>query len=190
MYQIERLKERAGNTCELCGNTENLTDYTVSPKENDSIDHQVLVCSTCSDAIQSNDYSNSNHWRALTGSIWSEIPAVQAMSYRLLNHMKSQDWAQETLESVYLDESIIDWALAEERAAASVLIHKDAYGNVLQAGDNVVLIENLNVKGTSYIAPKGTQVKKIRLVHDNEEQIEGKINNDTIVILTKFLKKA
>ena len=52
------------------------------------------------------------------------------------------------------------------------------------------MIENLNVRGTSYIAPKGTQVKKIRLVHDNADQIEGKINGDTIVILTKFLKKA
>jgi protein PhnA len=75
-------------------------------------------------------------------------------------------------------------------ASENKVIHKDAYGNVLLSGDNVVLIENLNVKGTNYIAPKGTQVKKIRLVADNAEQVEGKINSDTIVILTEFLKKA
>ena len=74
--------------------------------------------------------------------------------------------------------------------ADNKVIHKDAYGNVLLSGDNVVLIENLNVKGINYMAPKGTQVKKIRLVVDNAEQVEGKINSDTIVIVTKFLKKA
>ena len=93
-------------------------------------------------------------------------------------------------DGVFLDESTISWALAEVHASENKVIHKDAYGNVLLSGDNVVLIENLNVKGTNYIAPKGTQVKKIRLVADNAEQVEGKINSDTIVILTKFLKKA
>lgn len=190
MYQIEKLKTRAGNVCELCGNTDDLKAFTVSPKEDDIIDHQVLVCGICHSSITSKDYTNSNHWRALTGSIWSEIPSVQALSYRLLNQMKDQDWALETIDSVFLDESVANWALAEEQAEANRVVHKDAFGNVLQTGDNVVLIENLNVKGTSYIAPKGTQVKKIRLVPDNAEQIEGKINTDTIVILTKFLKKA
>lgn len=40
------------------------------------------------------------------------------------------------------------------------------------------------------MASKGTQVIKIRLVADNVEQVESKINSDTIVILTRFLKKA
>ena len=35
----------------------------------------------------------------------------------------------------------------------------------------------------------GTAVRMIRLVHDNAEQIEGKIDGQTIVILTKFVKK-
>jgi protein PhnA len=187
---LDKLKKRANQICELCGSISELAAYTVSPKEDDSIDHQVALCSVCQSGIQTNDFSNSNHWRALTGSVWSESPSVQALSYRILYELKSQDWASETLESVFLDESIILWALAEVHAADSKVIHKDAYGNVLQSGDNVVLIENLNVKGTSYTAPKGTQVKKIRLVAENAEQVEGKINSDTIVILTKFLKKA
>ena len=188
-YDIDKLIERAHHICELCGSNGELFAYTLSPKGDDSLDHQVALCSVCQDGIESNDFSNSNHWRALTGSIWSETSSVQALSYRILDQLKSQDWAAETLDSVFLDESTILWALAEVHASENKVIHKDAYGNVLNSGDNVVLIENLNVKGTSYTASKGTQVKKIRLVADNAEQIEGKINNDTIVILTKFLKK-
>ena len=59
----------------------------------------------------------------------------------------------------------------------------------LMNGDTVVLTKALNVKGTSFTAAKGTIVKRIRLVPDNTEQIEGKINEQTIVILTKFVKK-
>lgn len=187
---LSQLQSRASHVCELCSHTEKLSSYTISPKDGTSIDHQVLLCEICLESIENKDFSNLNHWRCLTGSIWSEVPAVQSLSYRILNQLSSQEWAQETMDSVFLDESIIDWALTEQRAEAEKIIHKDAYGNVLQSGDNVVLIENLNVKGTNYIAPKGTQVKKIRLVNDNAEQIEGKINTDTIVILTKFLKKA
>jgi len=36
--------------------------------------------------------------------------------------------------------------------------------------------------------PKGTVVKRIRLVADNIEQVEGKINDQIIVILTKYIK--
>jgi protein PhnA len=69
------------------------------------------------------------------------------------------------------------------------IVHLDAFGNTLENGDTVVLTQALDVKGTSFSAPKGTVVKKIRLVHDQSDQIEGKINEQTIVILTKFVKK-
>lgn len=190
MNQLEKLLSRANHACELCSAKSQLKAYTVSPKEDHLIDNQVAVCETCLSGIESKDFSNSNHWRALTGSIWSETPSVQALSYRILDNLKSESWASETLDGVFLEEATINWALSEANAEANKIIHKDAYGNILQTGDNIVLIENLNVKGTSYTAPKGTQVKKIRVVHDNAEQVEGKINNDTIVILTKFTKKA
>ncbi|MFY7861728.1 MAG: PhnA domain-containing protein [Chitinophagales bacterium] len=190
MTYLQKLKTRANDCCEICNASNASKVITVPPKEDDSIDHQVLVCDTCESGYKDNNFSDTNHWRALIGSIWSEVPAVQALSYNILDKMKSNDWAVETLESIYLDEEIITWGLFESNQLANKIIHKDAYGSILETGDNVVLIENLNVKGTSYIAPKGTQVKKIRLVHDNADQIEGKINGDTIVILTKFLKKA
>jgi protein PhnA len=33
-------------------------------------------------------------------------------------------------------------------------------------------------------------VRSIRLVRDNAEQIEGRVNDQTIVILTQFVKKS
>jgi len=54
----------------------------------------------------------------------------------------------------------------------------------------VTLIQDLDVKGANFIAKRGTVVKKINLVSDNAEQIEGKVNEQQIVILTKYVKKS
>ena len=55
--------------------------------------------------------------------------------------------------------------------------------------NNIILTQNLNIKGANFIASKGTMVRKIRLVPDNDEQIEGKIEGQVIVILTKYVRK-
>jgi len=180
----EKLKNRNQGLCELC-NAENATiEYTVSPKSDDSITNQVAICNTCLTAMDSNDASF--HWRCLEGSIWSQEPSVQALSYRLLYKLRDEQWANDILSSVDLDESITQWALSAFDVAE---VHKDAFGNTLETGDNVVLTQALDVKGANFTASKGTVVKRIKLVADNHEHIEGKINDQTIVILTKFVKK-
>lgn len=185
------LEQRCGNACEFCDNTkENLQTYLVSPKTENKPENQVALCETCFNKINENDFSDKNYWRCLTGSIWSETPAVQVLSYRSLQKISDEEWAQETLDSVFLDEETMEWANNGVVKNTSELVHRDSNGTVLESGDNVLLIQNLNVKGSNFIAPKGTKVPKIRLVHDNDEQIEGKINGSTIVILTKFVKKA
>ena len=185
------LKERSNSSCELCSNeTLELRGYAVPPKNNDSTDNEVVLCTDCYDSITKGDYSNTNHWRCLTGSIWSEVPAVQALSYKILKKLTSEAWATEAIESVYLEDAVVDWANAEDELEAAKVVHKDSYGVLLETGDNVILTQNLNVKGANFIAPKGTMVRKIRLVPDNAEQIEGKIEGDTIVILTKYVKKS
>lgn len=185
------LQVRCNNACELCSEQdENLQAYAVPPKDSDSIDNEVVLCTNCFQPIQSSNFEDKNYWRCLTGSIWSEVPAVQALSFKILNKLKSEDWAAEALESVALDESVLNWANAEDEMEAAKVIHKDAYGVVLNGGDTVILTQNLNVKGANFIAPKGTIVRKIKLVADNAEQIEGKIEGDTIVILTKFVRKS
>lgn len=186
-----QLQNRSNQLCELCGNQdENLKSYTVPPKNGDSAENQVVLCTECFDQIQAGNYTNTHHWRCLEGSIWSEVPAVQVLSYKILSKLPSEEWARDAMESASLDESLIEWANAEDALEAEKVIHKDSYGVLLESGDTVVLTENLNVKGTNYIAPKGTVVRKIKLVHDNAEQIEGKVNGDTIVILTKFIRKS
>lgn len=71
----------------------------------------------------------------------------------------------------------------------TVEFHQDSNGTRLYEGDTVALIKTLDVKGSSISAKLGTVVKNIRLVADNTEQIEGKIEGQTIVILTKYLRK-
>ena len=180
----KELKERNQNLCELC-NAENASiEFTVSPKSDDSIEHKVAVCETCKNAMDNK--KSAFHWRCLEGSIWSPYPSVQALSFRILNEYKEEAWASELMNSVDLDENTIQWALS---ALETPDVHKDAFGNILETGDNVVLTQALNVKGTNFTASKGTVVKKIKLVNDNPEQIEGRINEQVIVILTKFVKK-
>lgn len=179
------LAERNQQLCELCNHETATEAFTVSPRNDSTIDHQVALCNNCFSAMA--DSSNVAHWRCLEGSIWSVDPAVQALSYRLLYEHKAENWAQNLLDSVYLEEDVVIWALSAFEVAD---VHKDAYGNLLENGDNIILTQSLNVKGTSFTAPKGTAVKKIKLVHDNPAQIEGKINEQVIVILTKFVKKS
>jgi protein PhnA len=186
-----QLQERSNLCCELCNKQDNgLSPYTVPPKNDENIDHQVVLCFQCKSQISDHDYSNTNYWRFLEGSIWSEVSAVQVLSYKILSNLTTEEWARDARESASLDEPLIAWANAESVLQSEKVIHKDSYGVVLESGDTVILTQNLNVKGTNYIAPKGTIVRKIRLVHENAEQVEGKINGDTLVILTKFVKKS
>lgn len=177
------LSARCDGTCELCTNGPATQEYAVTPRDPDQLANQVAICDTC---LQEMDHLNADHWRCLEGSIWNPEPAVQALSYRLLYARKEQGWAADVLNSFEADEDVIQWALSAFEVAD---VHKDAFNNVLENGDNVVLTQALNVKGASFNAAKGTIVKKIRLVPDNTGQIEGKINDQTIVILTKFVKK-
>jgi protein PhnA len=139
--------------------------------------------------IQDNDYSNANYFHFLTGSIWNEVSSVKVLSHKILTKLKDQVWAQDALEGAYLTDEELEWSNSEDEAVANEVIHKDAYGTVLQHGDTVFLTESLNVKGANFMASKGTKVSKIRLVHDNAEQIEGRIEGVVIVILTKFVRK-
>ena len=51
------------------------------------------------------------------------------------------------------------------------------------------LIKDLKVKGSSMVAKQGTAVRNIRLDHENAEYIEGRVDGQTIVIITQYVKK-
>lgn len=181
----DKLSARCQGTCELCAAEPATAAYAVSPKDHDAISSEVAVCSTCLSLLESKE--SSDHWHCLAGSIWNTEPSVQALSYRILYGMKDRAWAAEIMNSVELEESVVDWATSAFRVQE---VHRDSNGTELQSGDTVILTQVLNVKGANFIAPKGTIVRRIRLVPDNTEQIEGKINDQTIVILTKYVKKS
>lgn len=77
----------------------------------------------------------------------------------------------------------------EGKGEGDTIKHIDSNGMILEAGDTVFLIKDLDVKGSSITAKRGTAVRRISLVHENAEQIEGKVDGQQIVILTKFVKK-
>ena len=93
---------------------------------------------------------------------------------------------------LYLDDDKLEWARAtgEHLESEADEMHRDSNGALLQTGDSVVLIKSLDVKGSQINAKIGTVVKNIRVVHDNTEQIEGKIEGQQIVLLTKFVRKS
>lgn len=123
--------------------------------------------------------------------MWSEVTAVQVVAWRMLNRFKNESWAQDNLDLMYFDDETLSWAkaLGDEDADSSVDLHRDVNGNTLNDGDSVVLTKTLNVKGSTISAKLGTIVRNIRLVPDNTEQIEGRVEGQLIVILTKYVKK-
>lgn len=67
-------------------------------------------------------------------------------------------------------------------------IIKDANGNILANGDDVVLIKNLKVKGSSINLKGGTKIKNIRLV-DGDHEVECKTTAGQFMLKACFLKK-
>ncbi|PKP25313.1 MAG: PhnA protein [Bacteroidetes bacterium HGW-Bacteroidetes-2] len=186
------LHQRSNSTCELSGATEHLVVYEVPNSPVKGVDACILITETCKSQIENPETMDPNHWRCLNDSMWSTVPAVQVMTWRILNRLKNEGWPQDLLDMLYLDEDTLAWASAsgEGLEESDVIRHVDSNGVVLEAGDTVVLIKELDVKGSTITAKRGTAVRRISLVHDNAEQIEGKVDGQTIVILTKFVKKA
>lgn len=185
---------RSESRCELCSTPHDLCVYAVPPDSDDSADQSLLICSTCKGQIENPETADANHWRCLNDSMWSQVPAVQVMAWRMLTRLRAEGWPQDLLDMLYLDDKTLAWAQATGEGAESTddgaEKHMDSNGAPLSAGDTVTIIKDLNVKGTSFIAKRGTAVRNISLVPDNAAHIEGRVNGQQIVILTKFVKKS
>ncbi|WHI51890.1 PhnA domain-containing protein [Microbulbifer sp. MLAF003] len=189
MITQEQLQQRSGGQCELCKAQENLAVYEVAESVGQA-NPQVLLCQTCREQLDNPAHLDSAHWQCLADSMWSQEPAVQVLAWRLLKRLSVETWAQDLFEMLYLDDDLVNWAQAgtfpEE---GELLVHRDCNGAILQAGDNVTIIKDLDVKGSSLVAKRGTAVRGISLT-DNPEHIEGRVEGQRIVILTKFVKKS
>ena len=188
MAYEKELGARSNNQCEMCGATENLTSVLVAPKEGKSSDHYAFLCTTCSDQVSGKAERNLNHLRCLNDAIWNENEAVKVLSYRLLSEIKEESWANDLLEMMYMEEDTLEWA-KEGMEDEFALKHFDCNGIQIKTGDTVTLIKDLDVKGTTFVAKRGTAVRNIRVNHDDANLIEGKVNGQTIYILTQYVKK-
>ncbi|MDA7804396.1 PhnA domain-containing protein [Crocinitomix sp.] len=192
MSIIQALTERSNSQCEICTSKEALTPFEVPPHPQGTIDDTILACNTCIDQINNPENVDPNHWRCLNDSMWSEVDAVKVVAWRMLNRLKSEGWSRDLLDMIYLEEETLKWAAStgEGIAEEDRIIHRDSNGVQLETGDSVVLIKDLNVKGGGFTAKRGTAVRRISLVTDNAEHIEGKVDGQQIVILTQYVKKS
>lgn len=186
---MQLLLDRSNNCCELCKLPGELSVYTVTPSHQPN--NEIIICATCLNELHKGAQTNGAYWRFLTETMWSEISAVQVMAWRILSLLKNESWAADNLDMLYLDDETLNWAKAglDDMGTDPVEVHKDSLGAELLNGDTVVLTRSLDVKGSSLNAKMGTVVKNIRLVADNTDQVEGKIEGQQIVILTKYLRK-
>lgn len=185
------LQVRSNHACELCTSTENLSVYQVPPHGGNSEADSIMVCEKCKSQLEKRAELDSNHWQCLNTSMWSEVPAVQVVAWRMLNRLKNETWASDALDMMYLSDDHLEWAKEtnDHLDTGGADFHRDVNGQILQNGDTVVLVKMLDVKGSSLSLKVGTVVKNIRLVADNTEHIEGRVENQQVVIITKYLKK-
>jgi protein PhnA len=189
MSVIERkLKDRSGSVCEISGAEHDLVVYVLPPTNERTVENSVLIAKRLKDQIENPETMNENDWRGLSDSMWNEHLPVQILSWRMLARLKNTD----LLEMMYLDEEALEWAKATgegEEEDENKLVHKDSNGVTLLDGDSVVLIKDLDVKGATFTAKRGAAVHNIKLVWDDANLIEGRVENQNIYILTQYVKK-
>lgn len=84
-----------------------------------------------------------------------------------------------------------EWsAVAPAEDPAGTKVVRDAFGNQLQDGDNVTVIKDLKIRGSSSVVKVGTKVRNIRLV-DGDHDIDCRIDGiGAMQLKSEFVKKA
>ena len=87
---------------------------------------------------------DANHWRCLNDSMWSTVPAVQVIAWRMLSRLKAEGWPQDLLDMLYLDEELQAWAEATGEGVDpdDVVKHLDSNGAVLGNKTRVKVVKN------------------------------------------------
>ena len=170
--------------CELCGSDDSVEMVNL-PVSDESEEQSVHLCANCKTQIESGDL-DENHFNCLNDAMWSEVGAVKVLSYILLNKLGRQDM----VDMMYLEEDELSLAQKAIDAEANKLVYKDANGVELKAGDSIVILKDLEVKGAGFTAKRGTAVTRISLAPNDPTHVEGRVNGTKIFIKTEFIKKA
>ena len=95
-------------------------------------------------------------------------------------------------EDYVYDEATGEWVSAADAAAsapAGGVEVRDSVGNLLADGDQVTLIKDLKVKGTSTTIKRGTLIKSILLTGD-EQEIDCRLDGiKGLVLRAEFVRK-
>jgi protein PhnA len=98
-------------------------------------------------------------------------------------------YTYEDNEKYICPECAHEWTPLSTTAEEVQRIWKDAYGNILQSGDSVIIIKDLKVKGATSDLKVGTKIKNIRLV-DDDHDIDCKIDGfGSMKLKSEFVKK-
>ena len=170
--------------CELCGSSEDVSVLEL-PMSDGSEEQSIYVCATCKDQIQSGELDET-HFNCLNDAMWSETPAIKVMAYILWNKLGRGDM----IDMMYLEEAEQKLADAAINADANKVVFRDANGVELKAGDSIVILKDLDVKGAGFTAKRGTTVTRIALPNDMDDHVEGRVNGTKIYLKTEFIKKA
>lgn len=82
-----------------------------------------------------------------------------------------------------------EWDPNQETSTNDELQVKDSNGNLLVDGDDIILIKDLKLKGSSTVLKKGAKAKGIRLV-DGDHEIDCKVDGMKVMLKACFVKKA
>jgi protein PhnA len=105
----DELLKRSDNKCELCQSANNLRVYEVAPQARYDEHNSIMICDKCEAQILKKEELDSKHWSGLTTSMWSEVPGVQVVTWRMLNRLRNESWAAESLDMMYIDEERLAW---------------------------------------------------------------------------------
>lgn len=106
------LARRSGSQCELCSAAGvPLTAWEVPPVPvTPDPDHCIFICQDCINGLDQIEKSNPDHWRCLSGPVWSDNTALKVTAVRVLKELeKDHHWAANMLEDVYLEPDEEEW---------------------------------------------------------------------------------
>lgn len=88
-------------------------------------------------------------------------------------------------------ECAFEWSgEAPSSAEPETLSVNDAHGNALQDGDDVTVIKDLKIKGSSSVLKVGTKARNIRLI-EGDHNIDCKVDGiGPMKLKSEFVKKA
>jgi protein PhnA len=110
------LARRAKSKCEITGAAGvSLWPYEVPPVGVEpDMERTLLISEECHEMLDHPERLAGRAWQCLAESVWSEMPAVQVVCWRMLNELaKREDWAREVLDEVFLDPAVEAWAKAD-----------------------------------------------------------------------------